>query len=430
MITLRHGSGSLEDSDFNNGFSNWETNNPNVKHAPESCTVMAKSGRWNDIQCFHQQSAIMAQYVHRVELQTSLNHPVTDLASVRNLSENKQISALLSGYSWIGLHRKTWPYWSDKSPNIFTKWATDRPEYTERTQQYCASVSTASGKWVDTVCGATHHFFCQSFPPHQHEARFKLKFQSEADLNDPAVQQQILEQLHAKLEKHGVSDLKLRWTQTDGRTFHKARQTNEPNNKHTTEGCTVMTTAGRWQDYRCWLTVPSVCYNEPGPTKYILVETLKTWHEAMAYCRSKYTDLASVRNLSENNQISSLLSGYSWIGLHRKTWPYWSDKSPNIFTKWATDNPVSTTRTQLSCASVSTTSGKWHDIDCGTNRHFFCQSLPPHQHEARFKLKFQSEADLNDPAVQQQILEQVHCMLNWRNMESQTLSSAGLRRMG
>ncbi|KAI9548604.1 hypothetical protein NQZ68_007471 [Dissostichus eleginoides] len=171
-------------------------------------------------------------------------------------------------------------------------------------------------------------------------------------------------------------------------------ETDEPNNKHTTEGCTVMTTAG-----------------QPGPTKYILVETLMTWHEAMAYCRSKYTDLASVRNLSENNQISSLLSGNTWIGLHRKTWPYCSDKSPNIFTKWATDNPVSTTRTQLSCASVSTTSGKWHDIDCGTDRHFFCQSFPPHQHEARFKLKFQSEADLNDPAVQQQILEQLHAKL-------------------
>ncbi|KAK5884006.1 hypothetical protein CesoFtcFv8_020272 [Champsocephalus esox] len=61
----------------------------------------------------------------------------------------------------------------------------------------------------------------------QHEARFKLKFQSEADLNDPAVQQQILEQLHATLEKHGVADFKLRWTQTDGLTFHKEKKTKE-----------------------------------------------------------------------------------------------------------------------------------------------------------------------------------------------------------
>ena len=148
-------------------------------------------------------------------------------------------------------------------------------------------------------------------------------------------------------------------------------------------------------------------FAQPGPPKYILVETPKTWHEAMACCRSKHTDLVSVRNLSENNQISSLLSRGTWIGLHRKTWPYWSDESPNIFTKWATNRPEYTTRTQQYCASVSTASGKWFDSGCGTTHHFFCQSFPPHQHEARFKLKFQSEADLNDPAVQQQILEQV-----------------------
>ncbi|KAI4818053.1 hypothetical protein KUCAC02_011418 [Chaenocephalus aceratus] len=185
-------------------------------------------------------------------------------------------------------------------------------------------------------------------------------------------------------------------------------ETDDPN---TTEDCTVMTTAGRWQDYGCWMTVPSVCYNEPGPTKYILVETLKTWQEAVAFCRFQYTDLVSVRNLSENNQISSLLAESTWIGLHRKTWPYWSDKSPNIFTKWATNRPLSTTRNESSCASLNTASGKWIDNVCEKNYHFVCQSFPPHQHEARFKLKFQSEADLNDPAVQQQILEQLHAKL-------------------
>ncbi|KAL3044310.1 hypothetical protein OYC64_004039 [Pagothenia borchgrevinki] len=230
---------ALGDTDFNNGFSNWETDNPNVKHAPESCTKMTESGRWDDIQCFYQHHAVCyhepgpTKYIlvetlmnwHDAMAYCRFNY--TDLVSVRNLSENNQISSLLSRGTWIGLHRKTWPYWSDKSPNIFTKWATNHPVSTTRTQQYCASVGTASGKWFDSGCGTTQHFFCQSFPPHQHEARFKLKFQSEADLNDPAVQQQILEQLHANLEKHGVADFKLRWTQTDGLTFHKEKKTKE-----------------------------------------------------------------------------------------------------------------------------------------------------------------------------------------------------------
>ncbi|KAI4818052.1 hypothetical protein KUCAC02_011417 [Chaenocephalus aceratus] len=98
-----------------------------------------------------------------------------------------------------------------------------------------------------------------------------------------------------------------------------------------------------------------ICYHEPGPTKYILVLTLMTWHEAVEFCRSKYTDLASVRNMNENNQISPLLAGKHL------------DWSP-----------------QKDLALL---------------------------HEARFKLKFQSEADLNDPAVQQQILEQLHAKL-------------------
>ncbi|KAJ4923855.1 hypothetical protein JOQ06_028110 [Pogonophryne albipinna] len=100
--------------------------------------------------------------------------------------------------------------------------------------------------------------------------------------------------------------------------------TDNPNVNHAPESCTVMEVSGRWNDKQCFKPRHAVCYHEPGPTKYILVRTLMTWHEAVAFCRSKYTDIASVRNLSENNQISPLLSGNTWIGLHRKTWPYWS----------------------------------------------------------------------------------------------------------
>ncbi|XP_063755835.1 macrophage mannose receptor 1-like [Eleginops maclovinus] len=228
---------ALGDTDFNNEFSNWATKNPNVKHAPESCTLMGKTGFWNDIQCHYKRHAVCyyepgpTKYIlvetpmNWDDARTFCRSKYTDLASVRNMNESQQISSLLSEDTWIGLHRKTWPYWSDKSPNIFDKLT--NLVFESRTQQYCASVSTTSGNWHDIDCETNRHFFCQSFTPHQHEARFKLKFQSDADLNDPAVQKQILEQLHAKLEKHGVSDFELRWTQTDGVTFHKEKKTKE-----------------------------------------------------------------------------------------------------------------------------------------------------------------------------------------------------------
>lgn len=56
------------------------------------------------------------------------------------------------------------------------------------------------------------------------------------------------------------------------------------------------------------------------------------WTEAKKYCMSNYTNLATVKNSSENELISSLLSTNSWIGLFRKTWNYWSDKSRVTFT--------------------------------------------------------------------------------------------------
>lgn len=154
----------------------------------------------------------------------------------------------------------------------------------------------------------------------------------------------------------------------------------------------------------------SFCFvSEQGPSKYIVVQTLKNWGKARLYCRANYTDLVSVRNMSENEEISKLMTSASWIGLHRHRWARWSDKTPRAFTKWNRGQPDNNGDTMASCVAVSTTTGTWWDVDCKAKHHFVCQNvsypLPRAQH--RTMLKFQSEADLNDPAAQQQILEQV-----------------------
>ncbi|CAB1345487.1 unnamed protein product [Coregonus sp. 'balchen'] len=49
----------------------------------------------------------------------------------------------------------------------------------------------------------------------------RMKIQSDADLTDQAVGDQLLQQLHVELLKQGVSDVQLCWrTQPDGQTFH------------------------------------------------------------------------------------------------------------------------------------------------------------------------------------------------------------------
>lgn len=52
--------------------------------------------------------------------------------------------------------------------------------------------------------------------------------------------------------------------------------------------------------------------------RFIFVEQEMSWFDAVLYCRKLYTDLASVRNREENQEIQQLAKNSSvWIGLFR-----------------------------------------------------------------------------------------------------------------
>lgn len=131
------------------------------------------------------------------------------------------------------------------------------------------------------------------------------------------------------------------------------------------------------------------------------------WAQARDYCRANYTELASVRNMSENTIISSLLTENTWIGLRRRIWNQWSDQTPRTFTNWKSGQPDNDRETMDLCVAVNTTTGDWSNVDCKVEHFFICQNLTYPQRKLTHKLKFQSEADLSDPAIQQQILDQV-----------------------
>lgn len=42
-----------------------------------------------------------------------------------------------------------------------------------------------------------------------------------------------------------------------------------------------------------------------------------TWSVAQSYCRQYHTDLAIVRNVTENSAILAIITAWSWIGLVR-----------------------------------------------------------------------------------------------------------------
>ncbi len=82
------------------------------------------------------------------------------------------------------------------------------------------------------------------------------------------------------------------------------------------------------------------------------------------YCRENHTDLASVRNKSENNQTQTIINQnltspkQAWIGLHR-FW-VWSDNSTASFTHWMSGEPDSKDNRDRICTS---TDMKWRTMD-------------------------------------------------------------------
>ncbi|XP_053085634.1 macrophage mannose receptor 1-like [Pangasianodon hypophthalmus] len=143
------------------------------------------------------------------------------------------------------------------------------------------------------------------------------------------------EQAWIGLQREGTG--KWQWSLTD-QTFYRDGNTyrnwssTEPNNCKKNEFCVMMSKSnGFWFDVKCNKTLPFVCYEEKNTNtnRHILINETKTWYDAQTYCREKYTDLVSVRNKTENEEIWRVIQNSPnktvWIGLFNNSWK-WSDQ--------------------------------------------------------------------------------------------------------
>ncbi|KTF72552.1 hypothetical protein cypCar_00047076, partial [Cyprinus carpio] len=107
----------------------------------------------------------------------------------------------------------------------------------------------------------------------------------------------------------------------------------------------------------------------------ILVQQLMSWRSAQSFCRANHTDLSSVRNQGENQQIQQLVNtgGVTavWIGLFRDSWE-WSDNSTSSFRNWASTEPHGNENATVLVISGSIR-GQWEDWPCNTLFPFVCQ---------------------------------------------------------
>ncbi|KAL0162993.1 hypothetical protein M9458_042389, partial [Cirrhinus mrigala] len=85
------------------------------------------------------------------------------------------------------------------------------------------------------------------------------------------------------------------------------------------------------------------------------------WTGAQSYCRKKYTDLASVRNETERQEILSITHSYGyyygytvWIGLHRnRLFTYWLPSTQSVAAQPDNGENVPGERGSQHCTAVS-----------------------------------------------------------------------------
>ncbi|KAJ4931134.1 hypothetical protein JOQ06_025433 [Pogonophryne albipinna] len=204
-----------------------------------------------------------------------------------------------------------------------------------------------------------------------------------------------------------------RWSSTGetSKTGYQNWGTRQPNHYHPPRACVYGNAEGKWIDDTCHKELYFVCYDytlPPGEKTYTLYDTqARAWEDAQTYCRAHHTDLAMIENAQDNTDMLSITSGYSvWIGLYRVLWR-WSDNSNSSFRNWNSGQPNNYFGNQY--CGTDDRGQTWHDVECYTERTFWCQVVGVKITVLRVKI--QTDADLSDPATNQQILQQLREIL-------------------
>ncbi len=124
-----------------------------------------------------------------------------------------------------------------------------------------------------------------------------------------------------------------------------------------------------------------------SPRQYHFVNQKKSWTEAQRYCREKHTDLVTINDIQEQNDINQLInstSGRVWIGLKSTNTWIWSLSDPDFYRRdesqyrnWKPSQPEEDGDCVfMDCGAKGECAkgqkGHWHDAGCSEIRPFIC----------------------------------------------------------
>ncbi|XP_059358620.1 macrophage mannose receptor 1-like [Carassius carassius] len=407
--------------------SMWHPGEPN---GDGEC-VRSFNGSWYDESC----SAILPFVCFNDSTYYCRQHH-TDLASISSPEQQNLLSDKSS--LWIGLFLDSWE-WSDQKSLSFRHWEADQPSQSSGSGDCVAMSRKKSGKWAQYSCDLQQPFICygdnkfpqisglsrpyfyinkaMSWPEAQSYCRERFTDLATADSMDDV--NRLVNIVDAGYNGSVWIGLKggtqKRWVWSDGEN-NTSQYYNWDSGQPDGDGDCIATNSGAWHDVPCYINLYFVCYGNSG---YILVKSLKTWRDAQSYCRQHYTDLPTIRNISEKNQINQiLLSGYYiWIGLFFDSWE-WSDKWSRVFRHWAADQPFHASGSGDCVAMARNNSGRWAQYSCDLKKPFICYGDDKRKQIVRLKVTCKGKCALNDPSLQTAILNEISEKLKNMILES------------